>query len=105
MNSYPKLFFGVIGIDHRHIYDQVRSLLDIGAECTGYWTWGEPFTERGFIERFPQITRVQDRQQLLEDHRIQLIICAGVPCDRAIYAVEAMRHGKDFMVDKPGMTT
>ena len=28
-----------------------------------------------------------------------------VPCDRAALAIEAMRRGKDVMVDKPGVTT
>ena len=53
MNQQPKLRFGVIGIDHRHIYDQVTSLLEIGAECAGYWTHdGDVRTLKGFVERF-----------------------------------------------------
>ena len=28
-----------------------------------------------------------------------------MPCDRAPLGIEAMRHGKDFMTDKPGFTT
>ncbi len=105
MEKYPKLRFGVIGIDHRHIYDQVRSLLDIGAECVGYWTENEVLTEKGFKERFPTIPRLVDRRMILEDERVQLVTCAAIPCDRARFAVESMRHGKDFMVDKPGVTT
>jgi predicted dehydrogenase len=105
MSNYPKLRFGVIGIDHRHCYDQVASLLAIGAECAGYWTRGEVQTQKGFVERFPDIARVSDRRQLLEDPSLQLVTCAAVPCERADLGIEAMRHGKDFMVDKPGVTT
>jgi predicted dehydrogenase len=105
MSDLPRLKFAVVGIDHRHVYDQVRGLLDIGAECAGYWTGPNPTTEKGFIERFPDIGRVDDRRQLLEDPSIHLIICAAIPRDRAGHAVEAMRHGKDFMADKPGVTT
>ena len=106
MNNFPKLRFGVIGIDHRHIYDQVTSLLNIGAECAGFWTHDEDVrTLDGFVERFPAIPRVADRRQLLEDKSIHLITCAAIPCRRAELAIEAMRHGKDFMVDKPGVTT
>jgi hypothetical protein len=36
------LRFAAVGLDHRHIYDQVQSLLDVGAECVGYWTEGSP---------------------------------------------------------------
>jgi len=105
MNNYPKLRFGVIGIDHRHIYDQVASLRVIGAECAGYWTHDEVRTQEGFVERFPDIPRVADRRQLLEDESIHLIISAAIPCQRADVAIDVMRHGKDVMVDKPGMTT
>ena len=105
MTHSRKLRFGVIGIDHRHIYDQVSSLLAIGAECAGYWTHDAVRTLAGFVERFPDIPRVDDRRRLLEDDSIQLITCAAIPCERASFAVEAMRHGKDFMADKPGVTT
>ncbi|GHU07533.1 oxidoreductase [Betaproteobacteria bacterium] len=103
MSRFPKLRFGVIGIDHRHIYDQVTSLLNIGAECAGYWTDGDPPTLPGFVKRYPAIARVADRRQLLEDESIQLITCAAIPRDRAALGIEVMRHGKDFMVDKPGL--
>ena len=105
MSNYPKLRFGVIGIDHRHIYDQVSSLLAIGAECAGYWTHDDVRTLQGFNERFPGIARVADRRQLLEDPGVHLITCAAIPCQRAEFGIETMRHGKDFMVDKPGVTT
>lgn len=105
MNNYPQLRFAVIGIDHRHIYDQVTSLLAIGAHCVGYWTHDEVRTHEGFVKRFPQIPRIADRRQLLDDQSIQLIVSTTIPCQRAEIAIESMRHGKDVMVDKPGMTT
>ena len=105
MPAQPKLKFAAIGLDHRHIYDQVKSLLDIGAECVGFWSRDEALPLPGFIERYPQIPRVSDRRRLLEDDDIKLITCAAIPSERADLAIEAMRHGKDFMVDKPGLTT
>ena len=54
--------FAAIGLDHRHIYDQVGRLLELGCECAGYWTEGEPQPLRGFIERFPGLVRVDDRR-------------------------------------------
>ena len=101
----PPLRFGVVGIDHRHSYDQVASLLDVGGECAGFWTEGTPKTLDGFVKRFPQIPRVDDRARLLDDPSIALITCASIPSDRAAHAIEAMRAGKDFMADKPGVTT
>lgn len=105
MSSYPVLRFGVIGLDHRHIYDQVSSLMEIGAECVAYWTSTTTPVEAGFNVRFPNVPRVADRQQLLGDPSIALIVCAAVPCDRAGFGMEAMLQGKDFMTDKPGVTS
>ena len=104
-NGLPPLRFAAIGLDHRHIYDQVQSLLDAGAHCAGFWTEGTPKTLEGFGKRFPRVPRVADRKQLLEDRSIALVTCAAIPCDRAAHALEAMRAGKDFMADKPGVTT
>ncbi|MEP7183263.1 MAG: Gfo/Idh/MocA family oxidoreductase [Betaproteobacteria bacterium] len=105
MPDHPRLRFAAIGLDHRHIYDQVTSLLDIGAECAGFWSGDDAMPLKGFIERYPQIPRVADRRRLLDDPTIHLVTCAGIPSQRAALAVEAMRSGKDFMVDKPGVTT
>ncbi len=105
MTEYPTLRFAAIGLDHRHIYDQVAGLLAIGAECVGYWTREDVPPVAGFIKRFPQIPRVTDRSQLLNDPSIHLIVSAGIPSERADIAIEAMRHGKDVMVDKPGVVT
>jgi predicted dehydrogenase len=103
--SQPVLKFAAIGLDHRHIYDQVTSLLNIGAECVGFWSRDEAMPLQGFMEKFPHIPRVKERAQLLEDKSIHLITCAAIPNERADLAIEAMRHSKDFMVDKPGLTT
>ena len=101
----PKLRFAAIGLDHRHIYEQVGRLLERGCECAGWWTEGEPQPLEGFRRRFPDLPRVQDKRRLLEDSSIALVVTAGIPSERAGIAVEAMRHGKDVMSDKPGCTS
>lgn len=106
MTKYPKLRFAAVGLDHRHIYDQVTSLIDAGGECVGWWTQ-DPTAQpvAGFVERFPNVPQALDRRLFLDDPTIHLITCAAIPRDRAAHAVEAMHAGKDFMVDKPGLTT
>jgi predicted dehydrogenase len=91
-----------IGLDHRHIYDMMDGMLAAGAECAGWWTEGEPETLAGFVKRFPDLPRVAERARLIEDDSIDVIVTAGRPDQRADIAIEAMRHGKDVMVDKPG---
>ena len=99
------LTLGVIGIDHRHIYGMLEGMLAQGATCRGWWTQGEPQTLAGFVKRFADVPRVDDRDTLLGDPDIDIILIADVPALRAGHAVAAMRAGKDVMVDKPGCTT
>ena len=103
--SARPLKFAAIGLDHRHIYEMVGRLIERGAQCVGWWTEGEPQPLAGFLKRHPGLARVADKRRLLEDPDVALIVCAAVPADRAAIAIEAMRHGKDVMVDKPGCTT
>ncbi|HUN45583.1 MAG TPA: Gfo/Idh/MocA family oxidoreductase, partial [Stellaceae bacterium] len=105
MTKPPPIKFAAIGLDHRHIYEQVGRLIELGCECVGYWTEGEPQPLEGFVRRYPDIPRVRDRRALLENPAVNLITFAAIPGDRAALAVEAMRHGKDVMVDKPGCTS
>src|SRR3984893_17845083 len=97
--------FAAIGLDHRHMYEMTGRLLELGGECVGYWTEGEPQPLTGFVKRYPDIPRVADKRRLLEDATVQLVLTAAIPCDRAALAIEAMRAGKDVMTDKPGCTT
>lgn len=97
--------FAAIGLDHRHIYHMVGELLAAGATCAGYCPeTSDPRVLAGFRERFPAL-RELSREALLDDASVQAIVCAAVPRDRAAAAADAMRRGKDVMVDKPGVTT
>ncbi len=99
------LKFAALGLDHRHIYGQAQHMMSVGAEFVSWWTDGEPETLNGFNKRFPGVTRVGNKQQILDDPSIDLILIAAVPQDRAALAIAAMEHGKDVMVDKPGCTS
>ena len=94
--------FGIIGIDHRHIYTQAQFLIELGAELVGWHTEGSPTTLDGFIKRFPKVKRFTDPRTLLEDQNIQVILTSAVPSERAKISISAMKHGKDVMSDKPG---
>ena len=97
--------FAAIGLDHRHIYHMVGGLLEAGAHCAGFDpATSDPRVLAGFRERFPQLAEAA-AERLLDDPTIELIVCAGIPSERAALAVRAMRAGKDVMVDKPGVTS
>ena len=99
------LRFAAIGIDHRHIYGMAGSIQAEGAEFVGWWTEGHPEPEAGFLKRFPDVPRAASAEALLEDPAIDFILLAGIPKDRAGWAIRAMEAGKDVMTDKPGCTT
>lgn len=97
--------FAVIGLDHRHVYELTAYLIEAGMECAGYW----PVTTdlgvlEGFQKRFPHLPAVAEKERLLDDPSIQVIVTAAIPCERAPLAIQAMRRGKDVLVDKPGIT-
>ena len=97
--------FAAIGLDHRHVYDLTAGLLAAGAVCAGHDpTTSDPRVLEGFRRRFPDVHAVA-RETLLDDPSIDFIVLCAVPSDRAGLAIQAMRRGKDVMVDKPGVTT
>jgi predicted dehydrogenase len=98
--------FAVIGIDHRHVYDVTQHLIDAGMACAGWWpVTTNPHVLAGFRKRFPHLPEVADRDRLMDDPTIHLIVTADIPSERAALAIEAMRRGKDVLADKPGITT
>lgn len=99
------LRFAAIGLEHRHIYHHVEHLVREGAQCVGCCPQTtDPRVLAGFRERFPDVPLL-DRRRLIEDPSIDIVCIAAIPRERAAIAIDAMRHGKDVMVDKPGVTT
>ncbi len=97
--------FAAIGLDHFHIHTQIEMMLGQGAEFVAYCGEEEKFFKKSFAETYPQARKLDDPRRILEDGSVDLILSAGVNSERAALGIEAMRHGKDFMVDKPGVTS
>ena len=36
-----KLKIAAIGTEHRHIFGQLKGMLDLGCECVGWWNDGD----------------------------------------------------------------
>ncbi len=96
--------FAVIGVNHGHIDGMVGHLLRAGAEFAT-WYAPEPELAAAFGSRFDGMPGADGEAQILEDDSIDLILSASIASDRAPLGVRAMRHGKDFIADKPGMTS
>jgi predicted dehydrogenase len=94
--------FAALGVDHRHIVGMAQGMIEAGMHFEAFWTEGTPQPLEGFRRRFPDVPRVDDMRAILGDERISLVLLACPPDRRAGLAIEAMRHGKDVMTDKPG---
>ncbi len=107
MQAQPPLPIGVIGLDHAHIFGMTQTVVSAGAELVAFHP-GPEAQPSGltaiFAKAHPRACAVSDPREILENEAIQLVLCAAVNADRAAIGVEVMRHGKDFMTDKPGVT-
>jgi predicted dehydrogenase len=106
-NAYqgpPRIKFAVIGINHGHIHSQVDTVMKGGGALVSFYA-KEADLAQEFAKRYPQAKLTRSEKEILEDQSIQLIVSAAIPDERAAIAIAAMRHGKDFLVDKPGVTS
>lgn len=100
----PRIRFAVIGINHSHIYSQVGAVQRGGGELVAVYAQ-EPDLLAEFTKRVPQVRIARSEAEILEDTSIQLVLSSIIPDQRAPLGVRVMLHGKDYMSDKPGITT
>ena len=96
--------FAAIGLNHNHIYAQTDLLLRAGAELVSFFA-EEPDLAAAYGQRYPQARRARNPREILEDGRLHLVVSAAIPSERGPLGVDVMRHGKDYMSDKPAFTT
>jgi predicted dehydrogenase len=99
-----RIRFGVIGLNHGHIYGQTSAIIRGGGELVSFYAI-EPALRAEFARRYPQAKLARDEREILEDSTIQLVLSASIPADRAPLGIRVMQHGKDYMADKPGIVT
>jgi predicted dehydrogenase len=98
----PLIRFSAIGLNHGHITGQVETVIRGGGELVSFFA-KEPDLIEGFSKKFPQAKLARSEKEILEDKSIQLVVSASIPVERAPLGIRVMQHGKDFMVDKPGV--
>jgi predicted dehydrogenase len=99
-----RIRFAAIGLNHSHIYGQIDTALRGGGRFVSFFAPESDLAD-ALARRFPGTARARSAREILEDPSIQLVVSASIPNERGPLGVEVMRHGKDFMVDKPGATT
>jgi predicted dehydrogenase len=96
--------FGVIGLNHNHILGMTDLLLKAGGELVSFYA-AEADLASDFGTRYPQARLARSADEVLNDESIALIASAAISSERAGIGIATLRHGKDFLSDKPGFTS
>lgn len=99
-----RIKFAVIGMNHGHIYGQVEAVIRGGGELVAYYA-AEADLTAAFGKRYPNAKLVSNEKDILNDKSIQLVLSAAIPDQRAPIGIRVMQSGKDYMADKPGITS
>jgi predicted dehydrogenase len=105
-DSKPKysIKFGVIGLDHAHIMGITAAVIRGGGELAAFYST-LPQAIDTFQKLYPNARLATSEDEILNDPSIQLVASASIPNLRAPLGIRVMRHGKDYLSDKPAMTT
>jgi len=96
--------FAVCGMSHDHIYGMVGAMQRGGGILVSAYGQ-EPDKTAAFAKRFPDCRMVTTEDAILDDNSIQLVLSSAIPNQRAPLGVRVMQRGKDYLSDKPGITT
>jgi predicted dehydrogenase len=91
-------------MNHGHIYSQVEAVKKGGGQLVSYFAKEEDLIAV-FAKRYPEAKLVKNEKEILEDKSIQLVLSSAIASERAPLGIRVMKSGKDFMSDKPGITT
>jgi predicted dehydrogenase len=96
--------FAVCGMSHDHIYGMIGAMQRGGGELVAAWG-GEDDKLAAFARRYSGAKIVKTQDEILSDPSIQLVLSSQIANERAGIGIRAMKNGKDFLSDKPGITT
>lgn len=94
--------FSVIGLDHNHIYGMTAAVKRGGGELVSVYA-KDPKAIAEFQKHFGTVKVAKSEDEILGDPSIQLVAAAPIPDQRAPLGIRVMRHGKDYLSDKPGI--
>jgi len=96
--------FAVCGVSHDHIHGMIGAVTRGGGELVAWW--GEEADKQAeFSRRYPNAKVARSQDEVLHDPTVRLVLSSQIASQRASIGVRAMRAGKDFLSDKPGITT
>jgi predicted dehydrogenase len=95
--------FAAIGLDHAHIFGMIAALQRGGGELVAFHS-ADPAQVADFKKRYGDI-KLASEDEILNDKSIALVAGAPIPDLRAPLGIRVMKAGKDYLADKPGITT
>ena len=96
--------FAVCGISHGHIYGMVDAIKRGGGILVKAWGQ-EPELLSAFQKRYPDVPIAGTQDEIIHDSSIQLVLSSQIANERAPLGIRCMQADKDFLSDKPGITT
>jgi predicted dehydrogenase len=96
--------FAVIGLDHAHIYSITDAVIRGGGVLTSFYS-ADPEQIATFRKRYGDVKLARSEAEILEDKSIKLVAGAPIPDLRAPLGIRAMQAGKDYLSDKPAITS
>ena len=99
-----KIRFAAIGMDHAHIYGMTRAVQRGGGELVSFFSQ-DPAQIAEYRKQFGEVKLAASEDEILDDKSIQLVLGAPIPDLRAPLGIRVMKAGKDYLADKPGITT
>jgi predicted dehydrogenase len=96
--------FSAIGLDHAHIYGMTRAILRGGGELVSFYSQ-DPAQCAQYRQEFGEVKLAASEDEILHDESVQLVLGAPIPDLRAPLGIRVMKAGKDYLADKPGITS
>ena len=96
--------FAVCGMSHDHIYGMIAAIQRGGGDLVMAWA-GETDKLAQFKQHFPNVKIASSQEEILNHPSVQLVLSSQVPIERAPLGIRVMKHGKDYLADKPGVVT
>jgi predicted dehydrogenase len=96
--------FSAIGLDHAHIYGMTRAILRGGGELVSFYS-ADPAQCAQYRKEFGEVKLAAGEDEILNDKSVQLVLGAPIPDLRTPLGIRVMKAGKDYLADKPGITS
>lgn len=99
------LDFAVVGLDHAHIYSMTDAMIRGGGKLKAVFAEDAKQIATFRARYGNDVKLARSEAEIMDDKSIALILGAPIPDLRAPLGIRAMKAGKDYLGDKPAITS